>query len=155
MPSWLAGPGYAPDPASTSLPDGNRRADTLENGLRLLGGLLVDLLKNPLRSAVDEILGLLQAQARQRPDLLDHLDLLVAGGLEDDIELVLLLRLRGGLAATAGRARRRNGDRGGGLDVKGLLELLHELRQFDERHLLERVKQVRCADLRHLGASSV
>ncbi len=43
--------------------------------------------------AVDEVLGLLQAQAGEGADLLDDLDLLLAGRLEDDVELVLLLDL--------------------------------------------------------------
>ena len=42
----------------------------------------------------------------------------------------------------AARHGRRDRDRGRGLDVEGLLELLHELRQLDQRHLLERVEQV-------------
>ena len=65
--------------------------------LRLVGGLLVDLLQDGRGRAVDEVLGLLEAQAREAADLLDDLDLLVAGGLEDDVELVLL---GSGLAAT-------------------------------------------------------
>src|SRR4051812_35406400 len=71
--------------------DGHRRAGALEGSLRLLGGLLVDLLQDRLRSAVHEVLGLLQAEARETAHLLDDLDLLVAGRLEDDVELVLLL----------------------------------------------------------------
>ena len=52
----------------------------------------------PAWGAVDEVLGLLEAQAGERADLLDDLDLLVAGGGEDDVELALLL---------LGRRRRR------------------------------------------------
>ena len=57
-----------------------------------------------LGGAVDEVLGLLQAQARELAHDLDHLDLLVAGRDEDDVELVLLL---GGLGRGAARRRRR------------------------------------------------
>ena len=63
-------------------------------------GLLGDLLEDSLGSGLDEVLGLLQAEAREGADLLDDVDLLLAGGLEDDVELVLL----GGLLA---RRRRR------------------------------------------------
>src|SRR3546814_1282933 len=38
-----------------------------------------------LGRAVDEILGLLEAQARRLANNLDHLDLLIARGLEDDV----------------------------------------------------------------------
>ena len=68
--------------------------------------------------AVDEVLGLLQAEAGERAHLLDDLDLLVAGRLEDDVELVLLLGLgRGG--AAAGRRGGGHGDRGGRGDAEG------------------------------------
>src|ERR1700689_1396972 len=70
-------------------------AGALESGLRLLRGVLVDLLQDGLGGAVDQVLGLLQAQAGERAHLLDDLDLLVARGLEDDVELVLLLGLFG------------------------------------------------------------
>src|SRR5919108_854010 len=127
------------------------RARALELFLGLVGGLLVDLLEHRLGSAVDQVLGLLQAEARQRTHLLDHLDLLVAGAGEDHVELRLLL-LAATLAARGSGARRRPGHhhrrRGGGLDVEGLLEGLDELRQLEERHLLELLEQIVAA---HLG----
>src|SRR5215470_14541654 len=111
-------------PASTCRPaprlrrelllDRDSGSDALEDSLRLLRGLLVDLLQDSLRCAVHEVLGLLKAETGQRPHLLDHLDLLVTSGLEDDVELVLLLGLGRGLAASpAGCASRshRNGSR--------------------------------------------
>ena len=104
--------GRAVAPPTGSL-EGDGGAGALELLLGLLGGLLVDLLQDRLRRAVDEVLGLLEAEGGQRADLLDDLDLLVAGGLEDDVELVLLLG-RGLVAATGGggrRPRRRPGRR--------------------------------------------
>ena len=91
----------------------DRGASSFELGLRLLGVLLGDLLEDGLRRRVDQVLGLLEAEAGQGPDLLDDLDLLVAGGGEDDVELVLLLdrsRLGGpatgrGAATATGRQR--------------------------------------------------
>ena len=38
----------------------------------------------------------------------------------------------------------------GGLDVEDVLELLHEVRQLDKRHFLERVEQLVGAELRHV-----
>src|SRR5262245_47115739 len=55
----------------------------LELGLDAVGLLLVDALLDRLRSRVDEVLRLLQAEARDGADDLDHLDLLAAGLRED------------------------------------------------------------------------
>src|SRR5262245_31588028 len=79
-------------PFWTSSLEADARARALELLLGGLGGLLGDLLQNGLGRALDELLGLLQAEAGD--DLthdLDDLDLLVARGLEDHVELVLLL----------------------------------------------------------------
>src|SRR5690606_41557106 len=75
-----------------------------EDLLDLLSLLLRDALLDRLWSAFDEVLGLLEAQARDGADLLDHVDLLVAGVHEDDVELGLLLGGSG-----AGRSATRPG----------------------------------------------
>src|SRR3954470_10998750 len=130
--------------------DGDGGAGALEGGLGLLRGVLVDLLQDRLGGAVHEVLGLLQTEGREGAHLLDDLDLLVADRVEDDVELVLLLLDGGGLAATgAGSGRAGDRDGRGGLDVEGLLEGLHELRELDERELLESVEQLVGAELRH------
>ena len=67
-------------------------------GLGLLGVFLRHLLEHGLGGAVDQVLGVLEAQVREGANLLDDLDLLVAGGGEDDVELVLLV-LGGSVAA--------------------------------------------------------
>jgi hypothetical protein len=126
---------------TVTLLDGDRGACALKGGLGLLRALLVDPLKQGLGRAVDEVLGLLEPEAREGADLLDDLDLLVASGLEDDVELVLLLGLLGRGAAAARRGC-GHGHRSGRLNVEGLLELLHELRELDQRHLLEGLEQV-------------
>src|ERR687893_85573 len=97
--------------AVLGLLDGDRGAGGLEGGLGLLGSVLGDLLEDGLRGAVDEVLGLLEAQAREAADLLDDLDLLVAGGLEDDVELVLLDGGLGGVATATATTGGRDGDR--------------------------------------------
>src|SRR3984893_6787743 len=132
---------------AVELLDRDGGAGALKGSLRLLRGLLVDLLQDGLRRAVDQVLGLLQAQAGERAHLLDDLDLLVAGALEHDVELVLLLDDLGrGTAARAGRRARHRDGRGGG-HPEGVLELLHELGELDQRHLLERLEQILGADL--------
>ena len=66
-------------PTSAELLDGDRRACGLELGLGVLGGVLGDLLEQRLGCAVDQILGLLEAQAgNDLADDLDDADLLLA-----------------------------------------------------------------------------
>src|SRR5690349_6449061 len=85
-------------------------AGALELGLGLLGVVLRRPLEHRLRRAVNEVLGLLEPEAGEGPDLLDDLDLLVAGGGEDDVELVLLLLgRRTAVAAATGGAGRGDG----------------------------------------------
>src|SRR4051812_21495161 len=127
--------------------DGHRCAGGLELGLRVLGGVLVDLLEQRLGGAVDEILGLLEAQAgHDLADDLDDADLLLAGTLEDDVELGLLLGSLG--RGTGGAGGGGGGPRGRG-DVEGLLERLDELRELQQGQFLERVEQVFGAELGH------
>src|SRR5690606_6900413 len=108
------------------------------------------LLQDRLRGTLDELLGLLQAEGGPGAHLLDDVDLLVTRGIEDDGELVLL---GCGLATTGATGSRGcgNGDRSGSGDAEGLLELLHELGELDEGHLLESVKELCGAELRHDG----
>ena len=74
--------------------------------------VLVDLLEQRLGGAVDEILGLLEAQAGDDlADDLDDADLLLAGTLEDDVELRLLLGGLGGSGCASRRRQRRPGRR--------------------------------------------
>src|ERR1700709_369098 len=96
--------------------DGDGGAGALEGGLGLLGGVLGDLLQDRLRRVVDQVLGLLEAERGQRAPLLDALDLLVTGGLEDHVELVLLDGLLSASATTRGRGC-GHGDGGSGRDV--------------------------------------
>src|SRR6516162_8473353 len=94
--------------------------------LDLLGVVLVDAFLDRLRSALHQVLGLLQAQAGDGADLLDDVDLVGARVREDDRELGLLL---GG-----------SGDgNGGGGHAPLLLELLHELGSLHHREGGQRV----------------
>src|SRR4051812_3909963 len=141
------------DRAGGSL-DGDGGAGALEGGLGLLRSVLGDLLQDRLRRVVDQVLGLLEAERGQAAHLLDDLDLLVTGSLEDDVELVLLgSGLVGTAAATGGRGG-RDGHGGSGGDVGPPLELLHEVRQLEEGHLLERVEQVSAGNLGHVCSPS-
>jgi hypothetical protein len=79
------------------------------------------------------------------------LDLLVTGGDEDDVELVLLLLGRSVSGAAARARSRRNGDRSSRGDPEGLLELLDELGELDEGHFLESLEELLGAELRHGG----
>src|SRR5919109_17664 len=91
-------------------------AGLFELRLDLVGLFLRRAFLDRVRRAVDEVLGLLQAQARDRADDLDHLDLLVAGAGEHDVERGLLLRSRPVAAGSRSTARGRNRDRSGSAD---------------------------------------
>src|SRR5690606_22999917 len=133
---------------SAELLEGDLRPLGLQLLLGLVRGLLVDLLQDRLRGPLHQVLGLLQTQAGQLPHHLDDLDLLAAVALQDDVELVLLrLGLGRGRGRTRRRRHRRNRRRGG--HVEGLLELLHELEELEQRHLLESFEQLLGAQLRH------
>src|SRR5438874_8586227 len=92
-----------------------RRAGLFQLRLDLVGLLLGGALLDRLRSRVDEVLRLLEAETGDRAHDLDHLDLLAAGLGEHHVEGGLLLR-RG---AVAGRraAGRRDCDWSGGRDA--------------------------------------
>ena len=72
--------------------------------LDVFGFVLGDGLLDRVGSAVDQVLGFFQAQAGDGADLLDDVDLLLAGSLEDDVELRLFFFLNGG--SSGGRGRR-------------------------------------------------
>ena len=76
-------------------------AGFFELGLSLLSVFLLGLLQDSLRSAVDQSLGLSQTRGGDSADGLDDLDLLVANGGEDDVELVLLFLSRSSSARAA------------------------------------------------------
>lgn len=93
-------------------------ASLFQLSLGLLGIFLLGLLEDGLRSAVDKSLGLGQAEVGDGADSLDDLDLLVADGGEDDVELILLFFSRSSSASNSGNS----GNRSGSLDVELLLE---------------------------------
>ena len=114
--------------ACRELLDGDRRARGLELVLASSAASLATFSSSG-GGGVDKVLGLLETQAGDDlADNLDDADLLLTGGLEDDVELRLLLAGLGG--GRGGCTRRgRDGDRSGRGDLEGLLERLDELRQ--------------------------
>src|SRR3989441_12182365 len=74
----------------------------------LLGLGLADFLLHRFGGAVNEVLGFLQTQPGEFADDLDDLDLLVADGFEDGVELRLLLHRLGGPRRTTRRRCRRH-----------------------------------------------
>src|ERR1700742_989498 len=90
----------------------NLGAGLLELGLDLVGLVLVDAFLDGLRSAFDQVLGFLEAKTGDGADFLDDLDLLVAGGSQNDRDLGLFSRRSSGSPATSrtshchGRSRR-------------------------------------------------
>src|SRR6185312_9226593 len=89
-------------------------AGLFELTLELVGLLAVDALLDGLRRAVDERLGLLEAETRGGAHRLDDLNLLVARSGEDDVHggrLLLAFAIARG-ASAGGRRSRGNGGRG-------------------------------------------
>src|ERR1700737_1061180 len=104
-------------------------ASLLEVGLELVGLFPLDALLDCLGGLVHERLGLLETQARGSADNLDHLDLLLAGARQQDVERRLLLGRLGAVGASGAGGRGRGGDRGG-RDAELLLERLDALREL-------------------------
>src|SRR5688572_17933017 len=127
--------------------EGNRRAGLFKSGLRLVSGFLGRALEHGLGGTVDDGLGLAEAERGELADDLDDLDLLLASGLEHDVERGLLFDLFSGSGASGSRAG--NGDRSGRGDLEGLLERLDELRELDEGQALELLEQLFSGQLRH------
>src|SRR5439155_15228255 len=119
-----------------------------------VGLLAVDALLDRVGRSVDEVLGLLEAEAGDRADDLDHLDLLVAGAGEDDIERGLLLG--SGAVAARGRSSARGGDRnrGSGRDPPLVLDLLLQLDQLEDGHLPQLIEQLVNSSGCHHASSS-
>src|SRR5213080_1483172 len=107
------------------------RALRFELLLDFLGFLLGHAFLHGAGRTLHQVLGLLQAEVGDRPDLFDHLDLLFPGALEDDREFGLFLGGRGRRPCPRPRptrARRRRGDRRRDRDAELLLERLDQLR---------------------------
>src|SRR3546814_1968327 len=130
------GRGLSP-PASAGRPYRWRRKDRLLHFDRGTGRfqVLLELGSFFLRNAFldratgfGQVLGFLQAQAGDRADHLDDLDLLLAGGLQVDRELGLLF----GSGGTGGCRTGGNGPRGGGGQAALLFHRLDQLRHLDE-----------------------
>src|SRR4029077_7615405 len=97
-PAVMRSPGLAallPPNAAFRLLDGDGGAGALKGRPCLVRALLIDLLQDRLGRAVDQVLGLIEAQAGPAGPLLDGLNLLVAPRLEDDVKPLLLLGLLG------------------------------------------------------------
>ena len=125
--------------------EGDLAAGLFDLSLGLLGVFLLRGGEDGGGRGVNQVLGFLEAQAGQVLDDLDDGDLLVTGGLEDDLELVLLF----GGGGVGGRGGNGDGCGGSGLNVEGLLEELHEVGELDEGHFLESCDELVIGELSH------
>src|SRR3954452_4886426 len=119
-----------PSPCSSGrlLLDLDGSAGLLELTLDRVGLVLRHAFLDGLRRGVDQVLGLLQAEAGDGADDLDHLDLLAAGRGQDDVERRLLLG-RGAAVAAPATGRSRGAYRSGGGDAPLRLDLVLQLDQ--------------------------
>jgi len=104
---------------SSHLLEFHLRAGLFQLGLDLFGLILGHAFLDRLGGALDQVLGLLEAEAGQCADFLDHLDLLLAGRGENNGELGLFLYRCGGGARSGGFGGRCGGGCGGGFGGSG------------------------------------
>src|SRR5262249_58386675 len=102
----------------------------LQLSLDFVGLVLGHAFLDGLWRALDQVLGLLEAQPGERTHFLDHLDLLFAGGGEHDCELGLLFSRSRSSVAWGASARHRS--RGGHAPI-----LITHLRQASGLQLRE------------------
>src|SRR5207244_13114688 len=111
-------------------------AGLLEVGLELLGLLAVEALLDRLRRLVHERLRLLEAEAGHGAHDLDHLDLLVAGRVQDHVNRGVALLGTGAVGTRWGTGRRGGRSHGRGRNAELLLERLDPLGQLEYRNAL-------------------
>src|SRR5579885_179223 len=124
----------------------DRAARLFELLLDLFGLGFADAFLDRLGGAVDQVLGLLEAESGQLAHHLDNLDLLVAGAGQHHREFILLDRRRRGCAAAC-RRRCRHRNRSGRRDAEFLLELLHQRRRIHQAQVLEIILNLVAAQL--------
>src|SRR5919108_2199132 len=117
------------------------RAGLLEVALELLALLPVNALLDRLRGLVHERLRLLESKPGGRAHDLDHLDLLVAGAGQHDVDGRRLFLHSRPVAARGSGGRSRSGDRLGG-HTELFLERLDELGELEDGHLLDLFDQL-------------
>src|SRR5690242_185793 len=127
------------------------RPSLFELALDRVGLFLGDALLDRDGRAVDEVLRFLEAQAGDRTDDLDHLDLLAACLGEHDVEGRLLL-VRGGTVAGRRSAGGCDGNRSCGGDAPLLLELVLQLDEVEDGHAPELLDELVCVCLCHYSS---
>src|SRR3954464_6003453 len=140
---WLAPPAFADLEVRVELLDLDLRALLLESGLDLVRLVAGNALLDRLRRRVNEVLGLLEAQAGQLAHDLDHGNLVRADLGQDGGEIGLLIargRSLGAGTAGSGSGGHRDGGRRG--HAEAVLELLLEIGELENAHRLERLEEL-------------
>ncbi len=128
--------------------EGDLGALALELGLGLLGGLLVDLLQDGLRRGLDASLASLRPRpVSSRTTLMTWIFLPPSASRTTSNSS---FSASASAAAAAPPASPAIATGAAAVTSKVVLELLHELGELDQRHLLERVEQLVGAELRHV-----
>src|SRR6516164_1027856 len=105
----------------------------LQLSLDFVGLVLGHAFLDGLGRALDQVLGLLEAQPGERTHFLDHLDLLFAGGGEHDCELGLLF----GRSRSSATGSGSNGHGGRGRHAPFLFEHFREVCGLEHREFRE------------------
>ena len=117
------------------------RASVFKLLLDLRGIFFRDAFLDSLGRTLDQILGFLEAEAGDGAHFLDHVDLLIASGGEDHVELGLLFHRSGGDGNRSG-----GGHRSGGRNAPLLFQHLRQLGGLDHgqrRQLINKLFQLR------------
>ena len=107
-------------------------AGFLQLGNQLLGVFLGDSFLQGLGAVVNQILGVLQTQTGSGTDNLDNAQLGSAGGLQDDVELGLLLDL-----SSSGSSGSGNSSSSGG-NAENILQGVNQLGQLQNGQALDK-----------------
>src|SRR3569832_553610 len=114
--------GWGAWPTPADLLELDLGASRVELLLDVVGLGLVDTFLDGLGGAFDQRLGLAEAQTGDSTDFLENVDLVVAEGSENDVDLGLLFS--GGGRSRSSTTGGRDGDRSGGGDAPLLFEHL-------------------------------
>src|SRR5690554_6463726 len=141
----MLGSSKKPYAIATNLLKLDRRAGSLEGFLDFLGLVFVDAFFDRSRDALNEVFGVLKAQAGLLTHGLDDLDFLLTEAGENDVELGLLF---GGSGRASGRAS-GDGDSSGSLNAPLVLELGDQFTDLHDAQVAQKLNDLLFCNVSH------